>query len=69
MKGPIGVAGLWAVILLAVPSGAAADGLPVGGVDAGRAGVGTAAHADRYVTLRAGRDTVVARGRRRSRRS
>ena len=64
MNGPIGVAGLAAVILLAVPSGAAADGLPVGGVDAGRAGVATAAQPDRYVTLRAGRDTVVARVRR-----
>ena len=64
MKGPIGVAGLAAVLLLALPPGAAGDGLPVGDVDAGRAGVGTAQVPDRYVTLPAGRDTVVARVRR-----
>jgi hypothetical protein len=45
-------------------AGARADGLPVEGVDAGGSGVETAAAADRYVTLKAGRDTVVARVRR-----
>ena len=64
MKGPIGVAGLAAVLLLALPPGAAGDGLPVGDVDAGRARRRTARQPDRYVTLPAGRDTVVARVRR-----
>ena len=45
MKGPIGVAGLAAVLLLARSPGGPADGLPVGGVDAGGAGVGTAQRA------------------------
>src|SRR5687767_6022530 len=43
---------------------ASGDGLPVGNVDAGRTGVRTEAGPDRYVTLRAAGDTVVARVRR-----
>jgi hypothetical protein len=43
------------------PATAAADGLPVGNVDAGPTGVTTPGGADRIVTLAAGRQTVVAR--------
>ena len=41
--------------------GARGDGLPVLGVDVGGTGVTTAGGADRYVTMTAGRGTVVAR--------
>jgi hypothetical protein len=47
--------------IVAAPAAAQADGLPVGSIDAGPAGVTAAGLAARYVTLPAGRDTVVAR--------
>ncbi len=49
---------------LAVVGAARADGLPVLGVDAGPTGVTTAAGPARYVTIPAGRKTVVASVRR-----
>src|SRR3954447_6491582 len=52
------------LMLLAVTSIAAnarADGLPVLGVDAGPTGVTTAGGQDRYVTIPAGSNTVLAR--------
>src|SRR4051812_31245385 len=45
----------------ALASTAAADGLPVLGVDVGSQGVATASGQARYVTLALGRDTLVAR--------
>jgi hypothetical protein len=59
----LGVAVLAATVA-AIPAGANADGLPVGGVDAGRSGVTSARSAFRYVTLNTARDTLVARVRR-----
>src|SRR5436190_20914632 len=46
---------------LSVAGGARADGLPVLGVDVGTTGVASSSGDARYVTLPAGRDTVVAR--------
>ena len=54
------VAGLLAV-LCAVPGLAHADGLPVIGIDAGPGGVPARSGNVRYVTLRAGPDTVLAK--------
>ena len=45
----------------AVPAAATADGLPVLGVDVGSDGVAARTSPIRYVTLRTGRETVVAR--------
>lgn len=58
----LGVAVLAATV--ALPAIAAGDGLPVLGVDVGPTGVTSERSAFRYVTLPAGRDTVVARVRR-----
>ena len=51
-------------VMLAAPAGAEGDGLPVPGIDAGQTGVTSRTAGGRYVTLPAGRDTVVARVRR-----
>ena len=51
----------FAVVIVALPSAASGDGLPVLGVDVGSTGVLTADGLARYVTLPAGRQTVVAR--------
>jgi hypothetical protein len=53
-----------AATVAAVPASAAADGLPVLGVDVGPTGVTSERSAFRYVTLNATRETVVARVRR-----
>jgi hypothetical protein len=53
-----------AATVAAVPASAAGDGLPVGNVDAGRTGVTSHQSESRYVTLNAGRDTLVGRVRR-----
>jgi hypothetical protein len=58
----LGVAVLAATV--ALPPSAAGDGLPVLGVDAGPTGVTSELSPFRYVTLAAGRDTLVARVRR-----
>jgi hypothetical protein len=50
--------------LAAAPAMARADGLPVGNLDVGPAGVTTPGGTDRFITLDAGRDTLVARVRR-----
>jgi hypothetical protein len=59
----------FALVLLGVPAAAMADGLPVLGVDVGSEGVAPRTSPIRYVTLHAGRGTVVARtgGRARAR--
>jgi hypothetical protein len=64
MRRQLAIIGTALVATAVVPAPADGDGLPVGGVEAGPAGVTNAAAADRYVTLYAGRDTVVARIRR-----
>lgn len=50
--------------LAAAPATARGDGLPVGSIDAGPAGVTVPGAAARYVTLPTGRNTIVARIRR-----
>src|SRR5215207_3380167 len=55
------IAGLVLVMSALAPPGAAADGLPVGGVDAGPTGISVPGSPARFVTLPAGGDTVVAR--------
>jgi hypothetical protein len=49
------------VVLAAVPAAVMADGLPVLGVDVGSEGVAARTSPIRYVALRAGRETIVAR--------
>jgi hypothetical protein len=49
------------VVVAAVPAASTADGLPVLGVDVGSAGVAARTSPIRYVTLHAGRQTIVAR--------
>ena len=61
MRRGLAFIGVAVVVLGLAPARAGADGLPVDGVDAGRSGVALAGGAVRYVTLGAGRDTVVAR--------
>ncbi len=58
------IAGLALALAGLAPAAAEGDGLPVGGIDAGGSGVTTPGSAARYVTLPAGRATVVARVRR-----
>ncbi len=59
------VAPALAVVVIATPVGAYGDGLPVLGIDVGLTGVLTSDGLARYVTLPAGRQTVVARVARR----
>src|SRR5260221_5053480 len=58
---PFIVLAIAVVVAAGVAGGARADGLPVLGVDVGGTGVASAAGDARYVTLPAGRGTVVAR--------
>jgi hypothetical protein len=51
----------FALVLVAVPAAAMADGLPVLSVDVGSAGVAARTSPIRYVSLHAGRETIVAR--------
>jgi hypothetical protein len=51
----------FALVLVGIPAAATADGLPVVGVDVGSQGVAARTSAIRYVTLHAGRETIVAR--------
>jgi hypothetical protein len=55
------VLGFALVLVAAVPATAMADGLPVLGVDVGSEGVAARTSPIRYVTLHAGRETIVAR--------
>ena len=57
---PFRVIGLVLAVTATVPVTASADGLPVGRVDAGRAGVPSPNGATRYVTRKLGQDTRVA---------
>jgi hypothetical protein len=64
MRRHVAIIGMALVAIGIAPARADGDGLPVTGVDAGPAGVTTPGAAARFVTIAAGRDTVVARIRR-----
>ena len=57
---PFRAIGLVLAVTATAPGTAAADGLPVGSVDAGRAGIPSPHGATRYVTRKLGHDTRVA---------
>ena len=55
-----GIAGIVVAVSAVLAPSAAADGLPVLGVDVGSTGVASISGDARYVTIPTGRDTVVA---------
>jgi HD domain len=64
MRRGIAIAGLAVAASVLAPASAGGDGLPVTGVDAGWSGVATPESPARYVTVPAGRATLLARVRR-----